>query len=84
MEEMSLLLSSQNQLTSIVFEIASNIVSSINEIDFSPLGFGFNHVTLSMGLAFFPAHGLNRKDLMEHADKNLMKAKESGKNQVVF
>jgi diguanylate cyclase (GGDEF)-like protein len=67
-----------------VYEIASSIVSSINEIDFSTQGFGFNHVTLSMGLAFFPAHGLNRKDLMEHADKNLMKAKESGKNQVVF
>ena len=67
-----------------MYEIASSITSSINEIDFSTIGFGFNHVTLSMGLAFFPVHGLNRTELMRHADKNLMRAKEMGKNQVVF
>lgn len=39
-------------------------------------------VTISMGVATFPEHGTDSKSLMEHADRALYQAKESGRNRV--
>ncbi len=39
-------------------------------------------ITLSIGVASFPEHALNRKDLIERADKALYLAKRSGRNKV--
>ncbi|MCP4675669.1 MAG: diguanylate cyclase [Deltaproteobacteria bacterium] len=39
-------------------------------------------VTISMGVATFPAHALSHEDLVERADAALYTAKESGRNQV--
>ncbi|MDY0372169.1 MAG: diguanylate cyclase, partial [Sphaerochaetaceae bacterium] len=44
----------------------------------------FNQVTLSMGLAMFPQQGESSDALMAQADKNLLKAKELGKDKVVI
>lgn len=42
------------------------------------------HVTISIGVAFFPEDGKRGKDVLERADKALYRAKENGRNQVVF
>ncbi|NOZ25141.1 MAG: sensor domain-containing diguanylate cyclase [Nitrospirae bacterium] len=39
-------------------------------------------ITLSIGVASFPDHALNRKDLIDRADKALYIAKRSGRNRV--
>jgi len=39
-------------------------------------------ITLSIGVASFPDHALNRKDLIDRADKALYLAKRSGRNKV--
>ncbi len=41
-------------------------------------------VTLSIGLAAFPEHGLNDDEILNHADKALYFAKESGRNRSVI
>ncbi len=40
-------------------------------------------VTMSMGVASFPADGMSRRSLIERADKALYTAKEQGRNRVV-
>ncbi|HZT40733.1 MAG TPA: diguanylate cyclase [Chthonomonadaceae bacterium] len=40
------------------------------------------HLTLSIGLASYPQHGLTRADLVAHADRALYIAKSNGGNQV--
>lgn len=39
-------------------------------------------VTISLGVAVYPAHGVEISQLMEHADQALYRAKEGGRNQV--
>ncbi len=41
-------------------------------------------VTLSIGVALFPEDGRHGKDVLERSDKALYRAKESGRNRVVF
>lgn len=41
-------------------------------------------MTVSLGVAFYPIHALNKMDLIEAADKALYKAKQSGRNRVVL
>lgn len=40
--------------------------------------------TLSMGVSFFPAHGATLSELLRKADIALYKAKEEGRNKIVF
>ena len=40
-------------------------------------------MTISAGIASYPADGRTEKELVEAADKALYKAKESGKNKIV-
>jgi len=42
------------------------------------------HITLSMGIATFPEHGENEKDILSKADNALFKAKNMGKNKVII
>jgi two-component system, cell cycle response regulator len=39
------------------------------------------HVTASIGIAFYPAHGHDAESLIAHADRSLYDAKRSGKNR---
>jgi len=42
------------------------------------------HITLSLGIATFPEHGENEKDILSKADNALFKAKNMGKNKVII
>ncbi len=41
-------------------------------------------VTISLGVATFPEHGHHKQEIIEHSDQALYRAKETGRNQVVF
>jgi diguanylate cyclase (GGDEF)-like protein len=41
------------------------------------------YLTISMGVSFYPEHGMTREDLVKKADQALYSAKDSGKNKVV-
>ncbi len=41
-------------------------------------------VTISLGVATFPEHGTHKQEIIEHSDQALYRAKETGRNQVVF
>lgn len=43
----------------------------------------FKDLTISIGVASYPAHAVSARDLVDRADKALLKAKKSGKNRVV-
>ena len=42
------------------------------------------YITLSLGIATFPEHGENEKDILSKADNALFKAKNIGKNKVII
>ena len=44
-------------------------------------GRSLGRISISLGLAMFPEHGLTRKELIEHADYALLAAKVAGKNR---
>jgi diguanylate cyclase (GGDEF)-like protein len=48
------------------------------------VGFQALHVTISVGVAVYPNHGTARDALIEHADEALYRAKNGGRNKVVF
>jgi diguanylate cyclase (GGDEF)-like protein len=64
-------------------ESAERIRKSVEAKVFE-LGHQELRVTLSTGVALFPEDGKNGKDVLERADKALYRAKESGRNRVVF
>jgi diguanylate cyclase (GGDEF)-like protein len=64
-------------------ESAERIRRGIEEKIFD-LGKQQFHVTVSIGVALFPEDGRHGKDVLERADKALYRAKESGRNRVVF
>jgi diguanylate cyclase (GGDEF)-like protein len=41
-------------------------------------------LTISIGLAAYPEHGLNEEEILNHADKALYFAKDSGRNRTVI
>lgn len=58
--------------------IAKRILSSLQEPWI--IGKHIFHTTSSIGIAFYPADGINTRDLLKHADKALYMAKEDGRN----
>jgi len=42
------------------------------------------YITISIGIALYPGQGDNMEDLLKNADIALYKAKETGKNRIVF
>lgn len=65
--------------------VAERIRQAIEGLDVPSLSNTKNspHVTISVGLAAFPQHGRDMKELLEHADASMYKAKESGRNRVM-
>jgi len=63
----------------IAHNIANNIIDSIKQ----PFVFtkATHHLGASVGIAYYPSHGTNTKDLMRHADTAMYKAKNSGRSQ---
>jgi diguanylate cyclase (GGDEF)-like protein/putative nucleotidyltransferase with HDIG domain len=75
-DEFAVLLPGQN--ASGAYAAASSIVGRLSETPLAPVG----RVTVSAGIATFPAHGVGRDELIRLADSALYWAKEHGKNQV--
>jgi predicted signal transduction protein with EAL and GGDEF domain len=67
-----------------LLNIAKNIHRNIKSVECFLNGVEFPQITLSMGLALFPIHGLTGDGLMFQADSHLFQAKESGKDRIVF
>lgn len=65
--------------------VAERIRQAIESLDVPSLSNTKNspHVTISVGMAAFPQHGRDMKELLEHADSSMYKAKESGRNRVM-
>lgn len=64
------------------FDLANRVRKTIqNNTVMTPDGKNLN-VTVSIGLAMFPAHGESSKELFELADKALYRAKAKGRNRV--
>jgi two-component system, cell cycle response regulator len=59
--------------------IRKRIEAEIFQTDVGPL-----RVTMSLGIAGYPAHGDHKQRLIDLADQALYKAKEGGRNQVVI
>ncbi|MCD6579714.1 GGDEF domain-containing protein [bacterium] len=59
------------------------IREKIAELDFSNIGI-LHKVTVSCGIASFPIDGKMPYELLKVSDDNLYKAKNSGKNRIVF
>lgn len=56
--------------------------SKMRELTIMHQGKSLGMVTLSVGVATFPAHGMSPKDLMAAADAALYEAKRGGRDQV--
>jgi diguanylate cyclase (GGDEF)-like protein len=71
-----------NQLPAQSFELAEALRSSIEN---TPTGLtsGKGYVTVSIGVANFPAHAKSKEDLILAADRALYQAKRQGRNQTV-
>lgn len=65
------------------FIVAEKVREAVCENVFrTPSGERLTAVTVSIGLATFPTHALNREDLLREADGALYQAKSGGKNRV--
>ena len=69
---------SKENRTKIVGRIQQSINRTIKQI------VGDLDVTCSIGVAMYPEHGRRLEVLLEHADVAVYKAKEEGKNKIVF
>lgn len=65
------------------YEIAQSIAKKIIDSIQQPFIFSkaTHHLGASIGIAYYPSHGKNVKDLMRHADTAMYKAKNSGRSQ---
>jgi diguanylate cyclase (GGDEF)-like protein/PAS domain S-box-containing protein len=62
---------------------AERLRSKIRELTIMYQGKSLGMVTISLGVAAFPAHGMSPKELMAAADAALYEAKRGGRDQVV-
>jgi diguanylate cyclase (GGDEF)-like protein len=62
--------------------VANKILGAL-EKPFDIAGHTF-HISASIGVAFYPDHGSDEKQLMKNADAAMYRAKKSGRNGVVF
>jgi diguanylate cyclase (GGDEF)-like protein/PAS domain S-box-containing protein len=65
-----------------VARIAGNMIAAINK-PLRLLG-TLGHISASIGIAMFPAHGATGADLMREADAAMYAAKDAGKNTYCF
>lgn len=76
-------INSSTQHPSEVFFITERFRNEISTANLSSLGAeGKGELTISGGLASFPRDGRTVEELFEQADKAMLKAKRSGKNQI--
>lgn len=66
-----------------LFELAEKLRTEIKELNITDICQPQEILSLSIGLALFPKNEITVVDLMDHADRNLMLAKELGKDRVM-
>lgn len=66
------------------FEIAENLRRGIERSPVPGLSTGPTYVTVSIGVACFPAHAVSCEELIQAADRALYQAKRQGRNQSVL
>ncbi len=66
-----------------LFEIAQTLRMQVKTVDMTDMCKMGEQLSLSIGLSLFPENGNTSDVLMEHADRNLMLAKELGKDRVM-
>lgn len=81
-EEMSIILANTDKNEAII--TAQKICQTIAEKPFKLANDKESNVTISLGVASFPQDGETPADLIAKADERLYKAKNNGRNQVVF
>lgn len=62
---------------------AYGILERVRKLDLHHGDSALGLITASLGLAFYPAHGVSAEKLIKSADAALYRAKESGRNRVV-
>ncbi len=81
-EEMSIILTNTNKKEAII--TAQKICAAVRNNKFTLANGEKVNVTISVGVATVGKDGSKPQELIEYSDKCLYKAKESGRNQVVF
>jgi len=62
---------------------AEDLRSRAKKLEVKHLEMPLGQVTISLGVAVFPAHGKTRDEIVAAADASLYKAKEEGRDRVV-
>lgn len=65
-------------------QTAGRIIQSLQELTAEEFSLEDVQVTASIGIAFYPEHGLDQEALLKKADIALYNSKEKGKNQYQF
>ncbi|EFG87052.1 diguanylate cyclase (GGDEF) domain protein [Clostridium carboxidivorans P7] len=63
-------------------DVCKNIINEISKK--IVLGENYGYVSVSIGVSIFPDHGDNIEELIKKADAAMYRAKNSGKNKVIF
>ncbi|MGZ3723498.1 MAG: GGDEF domain-containing protein, partial [Bdellovibrionales bacterium] len=81
-EEFTIILPNMAQAEALVF--GEKVRAHFENTPFTGLTSSLSYVTISGGLACFPEHGKEARELIENADRALYQAKRQGRNQVVM
>jgi diguanylate cyclase (GGDEF)-like protein len=81
-EEFSLIISEVD--TQGTYRCVDNIREAIKHLALHHRGQTLGTITISAGIATFPAHGSNAEDLMRAADDALYRAKKGGRDRIMI
>ncbi len=81
-EEIALLLHETDPTSALI--LAGHLRKKIDELTISYSGSAKLHVTISVGVAGFPLHAKDKKNLIRKADEALYRSKDNGRNRVTL
>ena len=62
---------------------AESLRHAVSELSLTNHGVGLGSITVSLGVATYPKHALDRTTLIKRADEALYRAKQGGRNRVI-
>lgn len=80
-DEFAIIVPNTNHLQ--LYSMAEALRTEAKELQISDICQRGERLSLSIGLALFPENGQTAEEIMDHADRNLMLAKEMGKDRVM-